>query len=140
PNEKEGLAALENEIERVFTPHNLTKHLVNIALPKFRIESKIDLKKILQNLGVSKAFDDKQADLSGIAGKKGDLIISKAKQKTFIDVSEEGVEAAAATYVEIAVLLSVIRDPIKNFIADHPFTFYIKVKGVIVFAGRVTEP
>jgi serpin B len=49
-------------------------------------------------MGVNKAFDQDQADLSGIAGKKGDLIIDKIAQKTFIDVAEQGVEAAAADY------------------------------------------
>jgi serpin B len=49
-------------------------------------------------MGVNKAFDQSQADLSGIAGKKGDLIIDKIAQKTFIDVAEQGVEAAAADY------------------------------------------
>jgi serpin B len=48
---------------------------------------------------VQKIFDEKEADLSGVAGKKGDLIVSEVAQKTFIDVSEEGVEAAAATFV-----------------------------------------
>lgn len=47
---------------------------------------------------MKKAFGD-EADLSGIAGEKGDLVISNIVQKSFIDVSEEGVEAAAATYI-----------------------------------------
>ena len=50
-------------------------------------------------MGVSSIFDEKSADLSGIAGKKGDLVVDKVAQKSYIDVSEEGVEAAAATYV-----------------------------------------
>jgi serpin B len=48
---------------------------------------------------VQKIFDKKEADLSGIAGEKGDLIVNEVAQKTFIDVSEEGVEAAADTFV-----------------------------------------
>jgi serpin B len=48
---------------------------------------------------VNKIFDEKEADLSGVAGQKGDLIVNEVAQQTFIDVSEDGVEAAAATYV-----------------------------------------
>jgi serpin B len=109
-------------------------------------------------LGVKKAFDAEQADLSGIAGAKGDLIIDKIAQKTVIDVNEEGVEAAASTFLSkysqsgeewgelfvsgVGVPLSGYfppRDP-KEFIADHPFIFYIKVKDLVVFAGRVVDP
>lgn len=49
-------------------------------------------------MGIVKIFDENQADLSGISGQKGDLVVDKVAQKTYIDVSEEGVEAAAATY------------------------------------------
>jgi serpin B len=48
---------------------------------------------------VNKIFDEKEADLSGVAGEKGDLIVNEVAQKTFIDVDEGGVEAAAATFV-----------------------------------------
>jgi serpin B len=50
-------------------------------------------------LGVDSAFDSSRADFSGIAGEKGELTIGGVLQKTFIDVSENGVEAAAATVV-----------------------------------------
>ncbi|RZB84935.1 Serpin domain containing protein [Asbolus verrucosus] len=140
PNEKEGLAALENQIESVFRPRQLYEELIDVGIPKFKIESKICFKQILQNLGVHKAFDEKEADLSGIAGDKGDLVIDDVVQKTFVDVSEEGVEAAAATFAPVCVPLSGIIGEIPRFIADHPFIFYIKIKGVIAFAGRVTDP
>jgi serpin B len=50
-------------------------------------------------LGVGRAFDERQADLSGIGGRRGDLVISEVVQKSFVNVSEGGVEAAAATSV-----------------------------------------
>ncbi|XP_064213734.1 antichymotrypsin-2-like [Tribolium castaneum] len=143
PNEKDGLARLETQLESVFVPqHQLKSTFLNVVLPKFRIESEIDFKSVLMKLGVAKVFDDEQADLSGIAGEKGDLVIDKIVQKTFIDVSEEGVEAAAATYVLIGFPASAIlhQQQPKNFIADHPFIFYIKVKDLVIFAGRVTNP
>jgi serpin B len=141
PKERDGLAALENQIENVFAPmHTLKTEYLNVFLPKFRIESSLNFKNILKNLGVKKIFDAKEADLSGVAGKKGDLIVDEVVQKTFIDVSEEGVEAAAATFVLIAVPESATIESPKNFVADHPFIFYIKVKDTIIFAGRVTDP
>ncbi|EFA09184.1 serpin peptidase inhibitor 18 [Tribolium castaneum] len=141
PNEKDGLSRLENQLESDFVPqHELKRTFLNVVLPKFRIESLINFVDILTKLGVKKVFDEKEADLSGIAGEKGDLVIDKIAQKTFIDVSEEGVEAAAATYVLIAVPISAPLEQPKNFIADHPFIFYIKVKDLIIFAGRVTNP
>jgi serpin B len=102
-------------------------------------------------------FSEDDADLSGIAGEKGELLVDAVLQKTFIDVSEEGVEAAAATFAGKLVFclcvryimhnFSVIRIPMSRcetppvpFIADHPFIFYIKVDDVVIFAGRVTEP
>jgi serpin B len=142
PNEKEGLAQLENEVGKALEATKYTKEYVKVALPKFKIESRADFKDILQKLGVKRAFDAEQADLSGIAGAKGDLIIDKIAQKTVIDVNEEGVEAAASTFLSVGVPLSGYfppRDP-KEFIADHPFIFYIKVKDLVVFAGRVVDP
>jgi serpin B len=140
PKERNGLASLESQIENVFAPmHTLKPEFLNVILPKFRIESSLNFKNILKKLGVKKIFDAQEADLSGVAGEKGDLIVDEVAQKTFIDVSEEGVEAAAATLASIAVPDSRRGTP-KNFIADHPFIFYIKVKDTVIFAGRVTDP
>ncbi|RZB40074.1 Serpin domain containing protein [Asbolus verrucosus] len=141
PNEKDGLAALESQLDQVFSPPKFPYDIVDVALPKFKIESKTDFKKILQNLGVHKAFELGEADLSGIAGEKGDLAVSQVIQKAFIGVDEEGVEAAAATFV-LPVLGSVgpqVKPP-KKFVADHPFIFFIKVNDAILFAGRVVAP
>jgi serpin B len=141
PKARDGLPALENQIENVFAPmHTLKTEYLNVFLPKFRIETSINLKNILKNMVVQKIFDEKEADLSGVAGEKGDLIVNEVAQKTFIDVSEDGVEAAAATYVHVAVPISAKLGTPKIFNADHPFIFYIKVKDTIIFAGRVTDP
>ncbi|KAJ3644596.1 hypothetical protein Zmor_022317 [Zophobas morio] len=140
PNDKDGLSKLENDLERALVPHNLTHEMVEVQIPKFKIESKIDLKEILRNLGVVTVFTDFQADLSGIAGEPGDLVVNKVIQKSFIDVNEEGVEAAAATFSLVAIPDSAYDDKPKEFFADHPFIFYIKAKGVIIFVGRVTDP
>ncbi|RZC39513.1 Serpin domain containing protein [Asbolus verrucosus] len=141
PNEKKGLASLENQIEKVLLPQDFVKETVNVSLPKFKIESKLDFKEILKNLGVVKAFN-READFSGISDEK--LVISKILQKAFINVTEEGVEAAAATYLGeiyfVPFSAHILLSPPKFFIADHPFLYYIKFRDVIIFAGRLSSP
>jgi serpin B len=141
PNEKEGLAALESQIEKVFAAPRFTQERVSVSLPKFTVENKIQLKKILQNLGINKAFSD-EADLSGLAGKKGDLAISDVIQKAFINVTETGTEAAAATAVIGVDRIGFFGPPyVFYFDVDHPFLFYIVLKeNLILFSGRVTNP
>ncbi|RZC36590.1 Serpin domain containing protein [Asbolus verrucosus] len=135
PNDKEGLAALESRIPLVLSEPSGSREVVSVAVPKFRIEAKLDLRGILRNLGIRKAFKDNEADFSGISGNKGDLAISRVIQRTYVDVNEEGVEAAAATYIDYVIPLSghVPNFPVKEFIVDRPFIFFIKVKGLIIF-------
>ncbi|KAJ3624394.1 hypothetical protein MTP99_018019 [Tenebrio molitor] len=140
PNERDGLAYLENKIDKVFLPYKFISTVVTVFIPKFKIEYQTDFKAVLRNLGVHTIFTEGDADLSGIAGEKGDLFVNAVLQKTFVDVSEEGVEAAAATFTMIATPLCGFMNIPEQFIADHPFIFYIKVRDVIIFAGRVTDP
>lgn len=110
---------------------------VEVAVPKFRAESAFSLKKALSAMGMPTAFTD-GADFSGINGQR-DLAISQVAHKAFIDVSEEGTEAAAAT--GIAVSLTAYAQPVA-FHADHPFLFLIRdtKSGAILFAGRLEDP
>jgi serpin B len=140
PDKRLGLADLESKIDKVFFPHVFYKTEVTVLLPKFKIEHQTNFTAILRNLGVHRIFSDDDADLSGIAGEKGDLLVNEILQKTFIDVSEEGVEAAAATDLKIPIPYCGRKHRPQKFIADHPFIFYLKVKDMIIFAGRVTEP
>ncbi|RZC41509.1 Serpin domain containing protein [Asbolus verrucosus] len=138
PNEKTGLAALENRVEKVFGQHNFAGTLLNVTIPKLKIGSTTDLRQVLENLGVKKAFSPNKADFTGAIDLKG-FYINEAKQKTFIDVDEQGVEAAAISYIGWH-FLSEPPKAIKEFVADHPFIFYIKLKNFILFAGRVLTP
>ncbi|KAJ3644608.1 hypothetical protein Zmor_022328 [Zophobas morio] len=142
PNERNGLSVLETQLEKIFPVPSYTWEKVRLALPKFKITSTIDLKTILQTLGVNKVFKGEEADLSGIAGNKGDLVVDQIQQKSFIDVNERGVEATAATYIRCVQHCGSLSPevPPKEFIADHPFIFYIKVKDVVIFSGRVVDP
>jgi serpin B len=142
PHKTEGLAALEKRSENVFFSPRFTPETVRVKLPKFKIETQLDFQESLKNIGVTRIFDQGDVDLSGIAGVKGELVVNKVVQKSFIEVNEQGVEAAAATYVDAIVPLggNMPVDPPKEFVADHPFIFFIKFKDLILFAGKVSKP
>ncbi|KAJ3644591.1 hypothetical protein Zmor_022312 [Zophobas morio] len=136
PNKIDGLAVLEKQRDKVLADQPYSVKLVDVALPKFRIETSIDFNEVLQKMGIRAAFSPGQADFSGISGEKGELYLQKVKQKSFIGVDENGVEAAAASSADVPIY-SIAMD---KFVADHPFMFYIKVKGVVLFEGRVVDP
>ena len=109
---------------------------INVYMPKFKFETKYFMAKDLIEMGMPTAFS-MGADLSGMTGNM-DLFIDKVIHQAFVEVNEEGTEAAAATAVIVA-LKSSISD---YFMADHPFMFIIQQKdtGNILFMGRVVDP
>ena len=111
---------------------------VEVTLPKFKAQTSMDLGKTLEGLGMKLAFSE-NADFSGIT--KEPLAISKVIHKAFVDVDEQGTEAAAATTVGVAAVTTSIKVP-KRFVADHPFLFFIRDtdSGTILFAGRLADP
>jgi len=131
-------------LDEYLTPENIEEIIrsfkreeVNVSLPRFKIETKYLLKETLKEMGIKDAFTT-AADFSEITGKK-DLFISKVIHKAFVEVNEEGTEAAAATGVVME--LTMVK-PVKTFRADHPFVFiiYEKKYGTILFLGRVINP
>ena len=113
---------------------------VELYLPKFKLETKYDdLIPTFRRLGVKDAFGVK-ADFSGIGGSPGDLHIGLIRHKAFVEVNEEGTEAAAATAVEFVKRGLSSRTP--EFRADHPFLFLIRHKptGAVLFVGRLLNP
>lgn len=114
---------------------------LDIYLPKFKVETgNYILNDYLINLGMEKAFLPDEADFSGMTGLR-ELFISKVVHKAFIEVNEEGTEAAAATAV-IMMKSAVNGDGRVVFNADHPFLYLIKHKktGTILFTGIVNNP
>lgn len=118
---------------------NLKEERVNVYLPKFKFETKYFMADTLKDMGMPTAFSE-NADFSGMTGKK-DLLISKVIHQAFVEVNEEGTEAAAATGVIMGVT-SAAPSRVKIFNADHPFIFIIQEKetGNILFLGRVSDP
>jgi serpin B len=113
---------------------------LDIYLPKFKFETSYTLNDYLIALGMQEAFTS-AADFSGITGAP-DLFISSVLHKAFIEVNEEGTEAAAATAVIMKLTADGGSGPRIVFNADHPFFFTIhhKETGTILFMGEVTDP
>ena len=111
-----------------------------MSLPKFRAESEFSLGKALSAMGMPTAFTD-HADFSGIAA-KGGLAIAEVLHKAFVDVSERGTEAAAATGMTVHATAMRMPEPVVVFRADHPFLFLIRDThtGVVLFIGRLAAP
>ncbi len=114
---------------------------VNLWLPKFKIEYYINLNDVLKSLGMVSAFNPISADFSKIRAQK-DLFISRVLHKTYVNVDEEGTEAAAVTAVEISI--SAVEGPSNEVYmrVNHPFIFAIREKtsGAILFIGKVVYP
>jgi serpin B len=116
---------------------------VNVTLPKFKITQRMQLATTLSAMGMPLPFDKEKADFSGISGSTDPLFIARVIHKAFVDVNEEGTEAAAATAVGIKKDAAGEKPPQPPvFRADHPFLFLIRDNrsGTILFMGRVVEP
>ncbi|XP_034438869.1 leukocyte elastase inhibitor-like [Hippoglossus hippoglossus] len=120
--------------------NNDDKSYVHVHLPKFKLEEDYELKEPLSKLGMTDVFCASKADLSGMNGGRG-LVLSKVIHKAFVEVNEEGTEAAAATEAEVIVTGSGSEKE-EHFTADHPFLFFIrhnKTKSIL-FIGRLSSP
>ncbi len=113
---------------------------MTLALPKFRLETAVDLVPVLRQLGVREAFTD-DADFGGIT-QAARLAIDAVAHKAFIDVDEQGTEAAAATAVSFRPLAAVLGPPPVTMTVDRPFLFAIAhlPTGLPLFLGQVSHP
>ena len=146
PNQIDGLAALEAKLK---DPEALTKatgqmmvYEVDVKLPKFKIETKTNLKEVLMKIDVKQIFDSANAKLSHLLKGESDLFVSDAIQKAFIEVNEEGAEAAAANVIQILKGSSPdhlrMRPRPKIFTANKPFYFEIEILKRRIFSGSNT--
>lgn len=116
----------------------MTEQKKEVFLPKFEFKFDNSLKDELAALGMTDAFDDAKANLSGISD-VAKLVISEVMHKTYIKVDERGTEAAAVTGITVGVTSM----PVDNsFRVDHPFVFAIREKDTqaILFIGKVMDP
>jgi len=112
---------------------------VELSLPKFKFESDFNLSDPLKAMGMADAFDHELADFSGMTGVR-ELYITDVVHKAYVDVNEEGTEAAAATGVVVGVV-SMPADQV-TLRVDRPFVFMIvdRISGTVLFVGRVLDP
>ena len=144
PIKKDDLTELENSVntDRLQEWMNaLAWRQVAVFFPKFTMTCEFTLRSALVDMGMPIAFTAK-ADFSGMTTGEKDLFISRVVHKAFVDVSEEGTEAAAATAVIMELTSVVEPTPPAVFRADHPFIFMIRDNhsGSILFIGRVDDP
>ncbi len=142
PKQNDGLAEVENKLTAQNLQEwtkNLRKRQAHVFLPKFTLTSEFRLADVLRAMGMTLAFSG-QADFSGISSAEG-LTISEVVHKAYVDVNEEGTEAAAATGVVIMATAARPQEPV-TFRADHPFAFLIRDNrtGTVLFLGRMVNP
>jgi len=147
PRTVDGIGKLEAQLTATnlaaWTAHLQTQK-VQVFLPKFKATSEFSLAETLAAMGMPDAFIFGKADFSGMDGTR-DLYFSKVVHKAYVDVDEEGTEAAAATAVTVefgGAGPRLLQPPIPVFRADHPFLFLIRDNrtGSILFLGRVADP
>ena len=121
-------------LNKLLSDANKTKVMLHI--PKFKVEYSTYLKDTLVKLGIKDIFEGGVADLSGMDGGR-QLYLSEAVHKAFIEVNEEGTEAAAATGMMIQLMCMP-----PEFRANQPFLYLIRDNrsGTILFMGRIVRP
>ncbi|KAL2777941.1 serpin B10 [Daubentonia madagascariensis] len=143
PEDISGLEQLEKAItyEKLSewtSPDMMELYEVQLHLPKFKLEESYDLKSTLSSMGMSDAFDQSKADFSGMSLERN-LYLSNVFHKAFVEINEQGTEAAAGTGNEIGLR---IRLPSIELNVDHPFLFFIRhdKTNSILFYGRFCSP
>jgi serpin B len=135
------LHIMDGDKWRRVTMPGFKSHDVHLVLPKFKMENTFDLVSPLKSLGMKMAFNQTNADFSNIFSEQH--FISEIRQKTFVEVGEEGTEAAAVT-MEFMTLSSGFHEPPPpplEMIVDRPFLFAIvdARSEMILFMGVVNE-
>ncbi|QDV35694.1 Serpin (serine protease inhibitor) [Tautonia plasticadhaerens] len=140
----EGLPGLEGRL----TADDLSRWLsglrereVRVSLPRFTLASQFQLAEVLGAMGMPRAFMPGEADFSGMSSEE-ELYLSAVVHKAFVDVNEEGTEAAAATGVAVGATSFRVPEEPAVFRADHPFLFLIRDNrtGSLLFLGRLANP
>ncbi|KZV54587.1 serpin-ZX-like [Dorcoceras hygrometricum] len=146
PDAKDGLRTLLEKFGSTseFIEHHLPHQRVEIGdfrIPKFKIDFGFEASEILKGQGVVLPFTGGGLTEMVDSPVSQNLYVSSVFHKSFIEVNEEGTEAAAATAVVVAERSIMVNEKL-DFVADHPFLFVIRedMTGVVLFIGQVTNP
>jgi len=134
---------ISEEIDFESAIDNMSSERVIIKLPKFRVEFKETLNEILKQMGIEKAFSPLDAEFNDkmIDNVLSNIFVDKVLHKTFIEVDENGTEAAAVTAVTMMTTAFIPSEEPKQFIADKPFIYFIRdnESGAILFMGEIVK-
>lgn len=141
PVDKFGLAQVEKNVNPSWLLRMINQFLnekIQLSLPRMKLEQEFDLVDTLKKVGITDVFNDSTANLKGLSPQEG-LFVSKVAHKAYIEVNEEGSEAAAAT-AAVVMLRAAIR-PV-TVTCDHPFIFFLmhKPSQTMLFCGRFSSP
>lgn len=138
PKAIDGLPALEKRFSAALLTPSVVEKQIDFAMPRFRVESTSSLGPALSTAGMPTPFEC--SDVGRLNNLAPNLCISAVLHKAFVDVTEEGTEAAAASAVTI--MLTSLPPKIHVVRADRPFLFAIthQESGAILFLGRVADP
>ena len=148
PTQQDGLSELEKMLDSSCLRNvcalikTAQRPEVILGIPKFKMEAEYSLTEALPRLGIVDMFDSTTADFSAMLPTTPDAFVSAAIHKAFVEVNEEGTEAAAATAMLMVCNSYIPPTPKKRFIADHPFIFLIRETSTdtILFMGRYVQP
>ncbi|XP_063626177.1 serine protease inhibitor 3/4-like isoform X2 [Cydia splendana] len=128
PDEIEGLSNVMKQLvagyDLMAEVNSLKKKPLQVIMPKFKVESEINLKELLPKMGIKAIFDPKKSDVNMLSSNDRQFV-SEAIQKAFIAVDELGTEAAAASQIMERELCGIWTD--EKFTADHPFLYLLTV-------------
>ena len=140
PEDRDGIDSLEESLSSELIKkwqQELYSGEIKVVMPKFTTKTSYDLIPLLKNLGMLDVFNPGGADLKNIGSSAANLFVSTASHDAFVDVNEEGTEAAAVT-----TIIDQFMSESPRFIADHPFLFIIQddESGTILFMGKLSDP
>ncbi|KAI3504813.1 hypothetical protein L1887_26537 [Cichorium endivia] len=146
PDEKDGLPSLLQKItsESDFLDRHIPRRKVigQFFIPKFKISYGFEASEVLKELGLILPFNGGEGLTEMVESSMGkNLYVSSIYHKSFVEVNEEGTEAAAVTASSIKLMCLRTYDEV-DFVADHPFLFVIRedTTGVVLFIGHVIDP
>ena len=142
PESKSGInKILKSDMQRLIERFESNKQetTAKVTMPKFKVDSSLNLLEAIAEMGASDLVDFAKADLSNMTGKNIGLYLNALKHKTQIDINENGTIAAASTMAGFATRALIIAE--LEFVVDRPFAFVIHdhVSKTILFIGKIAE-